>query len=109
MGRRAKQTRIPGTEPPSIPQLDEIGVELEEVRTKRMALTTEEVELNDKAVKLLHQNKMDYYRPVDCNFGLKLEVGKPGKDKVSIKRLKSKPEDGDDGTGEDSRAGKDTD
>lgn len=109
MARRSKQTRIPGTEPLCIPPLDKVAERLEEIRTQRIAFTTEEVKLDGEAVTLLKEHKIEEYHPTDMQYTVKLKRGKPGKDKAQIVRLKSKPQDGDDGTGEDLRAGKDPD
>ncbi len=109
MARRSKQTRIPGTEPLCIPPLDQVAEGLEEIRTKRIEFTAEEVKLDAQAVKLLKEHKLEEYHPADAQYTIQLKRGKPGKDKAKIKRLKTQPQDGDDGTGEDSRAGKDPD
>lgn len=56
-----KQQLIEGTEPLSIPEIDEKAEKYVSVRNKRMKLNLEEVQLRDELVSLMHEHNISVY------------------------------------------------
>jgi len=88
--KRAKQQFIPGTEPPSIPALDEAAEKYVGIRDDRMRLTKAEAKAIDELLDLLREHGLASYE-FDGNV---VEISH--KDKVKVRRKK---EGGDDGEG----------
>ena len=88
---KSKQSFIPGTEPPSFPDLDELGQEYQEKKLARMALLAEEVEMAALLQDLMHAHKLDYYAIPDTDLEIVLE---PVGEKVKVKRRKAPKDKG---------------
>ena len=65
---KAKQIRIPSTEPETIGVIEEAAVEYCEVRDERMALTKKEVELQAKLVAAMQEHEKDLERDKEGNL-----------------------------------------
>lgn len=104
MARR--QTQIPGTERPTIPEIEEVAKPLCEARYQRMELQKTEKALADQLRERMKTHKTKLYRVYveddegeEQEFELKLE---PGPAKVKIHRVKQNEATGggDDGDAE---------
>lgn len=80
----AKQTFLPGTEPPSIPALDEAMARYQELKTERMELTKQEVEAKAKVAELMKAHKLKAYKDEADDLIASIEAGEP---KVKVKRV----------------------
>ena len=83
--RKPRQGRLPGTEDPEIEELESAAEDYAEVRDKRMALTTDEVELKEELLKLMHAHDKTRY------FHAGIEIRVVAKDEtVKVKIAKDK-------------------
>ena len=82
---KAKQRFIPGAEPPSYPDLDELGTLYQEKKLTRMALLEEECDLKSKLQAAMHAHKLDYYPIPDTDLEITLEQSE---ETVKVKRRK---------------------
>ena len=64
---KARQIRIPSTEPKTIALIEEVAVEYCEARDERMALTKKEVELQARLVAAMQEHEKDLERDEDGN------------------------------------------
>lgn len=78
------QSQLEGFKPKKIAAIEEAAYELQEVRSKRMALTDKEVPLAKKLIALMKKHEVAAYR-LDDEFDILL---KPGDDKVSVRKAK---------------------
>lgn len=83
--KRQKQQFIPGAEPPSYPDLDELGTLYQEKKLTRMALLEEECDLKSKLQAAMHAHKLDYYPIPDTDLEITLEQSE---ETVKVKRRK---------------------
>ena len=88
---KSKQSFIPGTEPPSFPDLDELGQKYQETKLARMQLLEEEVELKAKLQAAMHAHKLDYYPIPDTDLEITLEKSE---ETVKVKRRKAPKDKG---------------
>lgn len=88
---KPKQSFIPGTEPPSFPDLDELGKEYQEKKTARMELLAEEIDLKAKLQAAMHAHKLDYYPIPDTDLEITLEKSE---ETVKVKRRKAPKDKG---------------
>ena len=89
--KRAKTETLPGVPNGKIiKEISDAAEEYENVRDRRMELTEEEKELNDKLVELMRKHKLKAYR--DSNYDPPLTVTLSAKDptiKAKVKRDKA--------------------
>lgn len=88
--RRPKQTFIPGTEPKSVPDIDDVAERLYETRKERMELSRKEGELVAKLVVLLKQHKLRVYKNDELEVELRVV-----EEKVRVKRKADETGDDD--------------
>ena len=88
---KPKQSFIPGTEPPSFPDLDELGQKYQETKLSRMQLLEEEVELKAKLQAAMHAHKLDCYPIPDTDLEITLEKSE---ETVKVKRRKAPKDKG---------------
>lgn len=88
---KSKQQFIPGTEPPSFKDLNELGQQYQETKLGRMQLLEEEVELKAKLQQLMHTHKLDYYAIPDTDLEIVLEMSE---ETVKVKRRKAPKDKG---------------
>lgn len=87
---RPRQGFIPGTEPESIPVLDEAAESYVQARDGRMAAGKTEIERHDKLLGLMHEHGLDAYE-FDGYI-----VSLASKEKVKVKRSKDADPDEED-------------
>lgn len=81
-----KQKYIEGTEPPSIPEIDEKAGQYKKVRDKRMDLTEQEIELKGELRELMLKHKLDTYVVPDTEMQVDLE---PGEAEIKVRKRKA--------------------
>lgn len=59
--RRPKQLNIPGTEPPSVPEIEEAADEYRSRRDRRMAAGEDETEAADRLLALMKEHGLQVY------------------------------------------------
>jgi len=90
MAKRKRQAFIPGTEPPSIPEIDEAADVYVELRDNRMGQQKDEAEALEKLTALMHQNSVTTYEYDGKTVTLE------ALEKVRVRRNKSGKDNGDD-------------
>lgn len=81
---KLKQAEIPGTTPKRNAKIDALAEEYQEIKEKRMALTTKEVEAKAKLVAAMDEAKLKAYKNDD------LTVSVEEKENVKVKRVEDK-------------------
>lgn len=89
---RDKQTMIPGTEPESIPAVEEAAANYRDIRDSRMSLTEEEADAKKKLIDVMKEHGVEKYQ-----FG-GYEVVRTHEetDNVKVRKLKATPRDEED-------------
>lgn len=91
-----KQTELPGTERPAIPEIDEAADAYRSVRDKRMKLTEQEITAKTNLIEVMRANAKKLavnaageriYRYDD-----EVVVLEPGKENVKVKHASAEPE-----------------
>lgn len=88
--KRLKQQRIPGSEPPSIPALDDAAETYYEVMQDRLKLTKEEHEAMDSLVEKMSEHGVERYETAD---GLVVTI--TAKSKCKVKKRKDAESNGE--------------
>lgn len=90
-----KQQQIPGTEPVSIPELDEAALEYAVARDKRIAANQVEKTKLGTLTELLKKHNLDVYR-FETDEGEAMRVEKvPTKIKIKVRKVKDGDSDAD--------------
>lgn len=79
-----KQSQIPGTEDPNIPELDELACAYEEKRDLRMVLLKKERELKERLARMMQQHQFASYRVPGTNIVVMFEH----ESNLKVKRIK---------------------
>jgi hypothetical protein len=87
MARRAKQTQIPGTERPTVPELDEIAGPYVERLYERMELQRDEKSLKLQLLERMKQLKRKVYTFHDGEDEYEFQVESSAKLKTKRKKL----------------------
>jgi hypothetical protein len=90
-GRKPRQQHIPGTEPPSVPEIDKAAEEYVEARDLRMGQQKIEITRQDTLLRLMKEHKLMVYE-----YDGKVVTIKD-LEKVKVKRAKSADSNGDGG------------
>src|SRR5262249_8168157 len=77
--RRPKSQALPGMEDRAIKALEDIAHDYADIRDRRMALTTEESRLKQRALALMHQHQRSRYK----RNGIEIRVV-PGEEKLAV-------------------------
>ena len=89
MGRRAAQADLPSLEDRAILALEALAEEYVDIRIKRMALTTQEVDLKGRIRTEMHKQKRTHY----AHNRIEIEILLPdGEDRVKVRVKKPKAE-----------------
>lgn len=94
-----KQAQIPGTEVPTITEVNVAAEAYVEARDARMAKTPAEVSAKETLIEVMKKHSLTTYRDDDATPPLIVTL-KPGKDKVRVEPAES-DEDEDGAEGED--------
>src|SRR5262245_24668416 len=94
--KKDRQSFIPGTEPPSIPAIDDAADTYYEAMMERVKLSAEEDEAKDNLIDKMKENGLDRY---ETKHGLVVSV--TNKSNVKCKRKKDASANGDGEEGEE--------
>lgn len=92
MGQPKKQLQIVGTEPPTIPDVEEAAAKYREIRDQRMVLTKEEGDAQAALVVVMQKHKITEYK-FDDDEGEEIMVTLDEKVKAKVKKAKSGGDD----------------
>lgn len=94
---KGRQTEVPGTETPSIPEIDDAALEYREVRDKRMDLSKKEKAARDHLAGMLEKHGVELYRFItEDDEHLKVEVVHT-KIKIRVRKDVKTGDDGEEG------------
>lgn len=92
---RPRQTSIPGTEGPAIPEVDRAAQAYVDIRDSRMGLTEQETVAQATLLTVMRKHTLTVYR-LDMGDGPMLVSVNEGQAKVSVRKVKEKaPANGD--------------
>ena len=93
--KRQEQTQIPGTERPDIPEVKDAAEALRIVREDRMELTEKEGELASALRDAMRRHNLMTHTYVDDEGVERTAKREPGEEKVTVRKLKTKPSEGE--------------
>lgn len=96
--RKARQTKLPGVDDVegNIKELNDLGDELDEVRTERLSCQAAEKEVQDRLIECMKKHDLKTYK----YEGKALVLQHDEVDKVKVKKAKVESDDGRDFGGE---------